>query len=185
MAELGTREIEAAVNFAAYDDAAADTGAESDADTALRTLRGPGQRLAQRGGVGVVLNVYVEAQPVMHHLAQGDVFKTQVVGIFHDAGFLVAGAGAADADVCNFLHSDASVSRRLPGHAGHVVDDGLRRPGQRRFAFGRADDMAAAVHDTRLDIGSAEIDADCIHEKDLPVSSMYGAGPRVGCFSEG
>jgi len=87
----------------------------------------------------------------------------QVVGIFHDAGVGVAGAGAAHAYIGDVRHSQAGVLHGLLGHASHVHHDFFRRAGNAGFAFGGGDDAELVVHDARHDIGAAEVDADSVH----------------------
>ena len=152
----------AAVEVAVEHDAAPDAGADGDHDQVGLAPAGAEAVLRPGRGVGVVLHHDRKPRPGGDRVAQGLVAPGQV-GRDQDGG-PVGGdeAGRAHADGL-----DALLPGRFPGaelaHAlgDHVLD--VARGGRRGRVPGAGQDGAPLVHESRRDLGPADVDADGEH----------------------
>ena len=86
----------------------------------------------------------------------------------HDAGARVLNAGQADADGLHVVQRIAALFNHFQRQLRHVVHHGTRAALHKRGAGRLAQNFALLVHQTRLDAGSAQIDAYVYHIVFLP-----------------
>src|SRR3954468_12671714 len=147
--------------LAVEDDPAADAGAPEDAEQGAVGLRGADLELGVDGAADVVAERDGRPQLALEHLAQVErpVPAGQVPRARHGAGFVVDAAGGTDADALQPGRLDA---RLLGGHTqdlDHLGRDRRRTAVQRRLVALGAEHVVLGVHDRRLDLRAAEIDA--------------------------
>ncbi len=174
VAELGGDAEPAAAQLVADDDAAAEAGAERDADDVVVALARAEAVLAPGGGVGVVLDDDGQADALLDLVLERLVAPVDV-GREEDRGALVVDvSGGADADGLDLVALAGPFDR-----GGDGVHDGL---GGRRCRHREGvEDRALLVHDSGRDLRAADVDAD----GQSHVSLSSGRAPLRATVPEG
>ena len=146
--------------------AAAHARAERDHNGAFRVPPAAEERLAQRGGVGIVAEADGQAGVCAQCGAQVKALKIQIRRIADDSRRIVYRAGAANAHAADGGAIFAAAKLR---------DQIRHAPGDRRVAQLNVrgngmlpQDLALRAHERALDVCAAEINADIIHDKSPP-----------------
>ena len=184
MAQFRSREIESGVDLPVQDDAAAHAGTQRDHHRVAAALGGAGHCLRLGGGVGIVLDVHLDAaQKGTQLLAHGIHIEGKIVGVLNDAAVAVGGAGGGHAGKFNVCLIQPHFSHKLQAQGGNVRRDLVCFPlcaGGNTFFF---NDAVIRIHDTYGDVGSAQIDADRIHSATILavccMGSLYPVFPPV------
>lgn len=153
MAELGGHAEASAAQLVADDDAAAEAGAERDADDVVVALAGPEAVFAPGRGVGVVLDDDGQADALLDLVLERLVTPVDV-RCEQDGGALVVDVtGGADADGLHVV----ALARPGDRRADRVDDAFGRRRGRH---LERREDPALFVDHSSRDLRAADIDAD-------------------------
>jgi hypothetical protein len=162
VADLAGESVHTAADGAVGHDAAADAGADPDADEVTLAASGPQRELALHGDADVVPDAHVDAESVPQHRRQRDGVasgeRADVRRTPHDARHRVDRTGAPDADA-----GHAGQSTEVVDDTGEDVDDIVRRAGGRCLAFGLGDDrraVGAGVEADAVDLRPPEVEAD-------------------------
>ena len=162
--ELGGGVVVAGEDLAREHHPAAHAGAERDDDRAGSAPGAAGVHLAEGGDVCVVAHRDGQSQRLAEVAAHRVIAPAEVVGVLHDAGFGVDGAGTAHADPPHLRKVQPGRMERVPGGPDDVGAHLVRGTGQRgRQAPLPEDGAALRIHDPHLDVGPAQIDAYVIH----------------------
>ena len=164
MADFQTGVVEAGVQLAVQHGAAAHTGAQSDGHHGLAALARTGGVLAQRRGVGVVLNIDLLAQTGLEHLGQRHIVEVQVGPVLHNAVLGVNDAGRTDAHRLDVVHGEAPGGQCLTGRLGHGSRHSLCA-GAGRGDLAPAENGTRFIHYGGGHVDAAQVNAQILHKK--------------------
>ena len=158
--QLPRRVVHAAVEFSIDDDAAADAGADEDAEGVARF----GFELhlidTEHAGLAVVLQEDRHIQPLLQFLDQGHVLPAQV-GREDDFPVLrVHRPRGADADGPDLLEGEVAFVDGVDHTTRNPLDDGLRSALGFGAELGGAERLQPEVKNPGENLGAAEIDAE-------------------------
>lgn len=161
VANLAGSEVVADVEVAVDDDAAADAGADEDADEVL----GLGFVFAVEGAEGadvaVVADEDGDGEAFLQLFLKRDVFPPGKVGGEDDfAGIGIDGAGRADADGADVLHGEVAFIDGVVDAAGNAVDDGFDAAIGFGAELGGAFEVELVVEDAGENFRAAEVYAE-------------------------
>src|SRR6266542_2950231 len=127
----------------------------------MRIAAGAGPELAERGGVGVILESGWELERLVHVIAHRDIApRFQVWRIQNDAGWNVHGAWRGNADRGDIAHLQTRRSDSLANRLAHAFQPKLLAAmGFGRQAY-RCERFASVINDARFHRGAADIEAD-------------------------
>ena len=168
--ELAGHAVGAAVDPAVHDDRAADAGAQRDAQDEAVAGAGAEPALAERGGVGVVVDHDRDGDPAGQAGPQRLVAPRQVRREHHGGAAGVDEACGADAD-----RGDVVQLLQLLDQ----LDDGVLDPDDVVPQGGSATELdhgPARVDDPGQDLGAADVDADRQRVPQVDPGSPRGAG---------
>ena len=98
MPDLTGNAVAAGIQLAVNDNAAANAGAERYHQHVARALGRTGSRFAERGTVGIVIQMHRTAELRQKRIRKADVVQSQIGAEPQGAGFLVKRAGHTDTD---------------------------------------------------------------------------------------
>ena len=173
VAHFASRKVEAAQDFTAQDDAAADAGAQGDDDCVVITLGAARNVLAVSGGVGIVFHIDLTAQHLFHVGAKVPVIVAEVRVEADKAGLEVHAAGGSDAHIVDIGKVNFVFLGNGAAQVCQCLFQILRRAGQARSPCGLGDDFVVLVDQAGGHGGAAQIDTNGVlaHNKIPPTFS--------------
>ena len=184
MAHLARHTVGAVEDLSVMDDAAAYAGAQRDGNKALAAPAAAHIVLRQRRAVGVVLYVQGQVaelveQPPKRHVPQG-----QIAGIQDGAAPDLYRARTAHADGKDIRQLAAEILTQI--HAQRVD-----RPCQRcrigdtgHLHFAGSQQLSRFVHQPRLQVGAANVNADVFHKRSLPFCWVMASSLLSNCVTK-
>src|SRR6185312_13635778 len=161
VADLAGDAAAAVVRVVADDDAAADAGADEDADHGARALADAVGVLADDGDADVVVEKDAQAiEAGGEALDERDLRPAEVGRGVDDAARVIDAAGDADAERAEVGGARTDLVADAAAERDHAVDDGVGSVGGERLGALGVDDVAVDVDGGGVHLGATEVEAD-------------------------
>ena len=130
---------------------------------ALAALAGSGVVLRQCRTVGVVLHIQGVGQIPVEDLAERDVPQGQIAGVQHRTGVDLHRSRHAHTYGTYLLRRQAAPLRQALGQRHQCLHQCFLVGDLGNFALFHSEDAALVVHQPRLQVGAADVNADVVH----------------------
>ena len=163
VAHLAGHAVSAVIDLSVVEDARSHAGPQRDGDKTLAALAGSGVVFRQRRTVGVILHIQGVGQIPVEELAEGDVPQGQIAGIQHRTGVDLHRSRHTHAHGAYLLRRQAAPLRQALSQRHQRLHQCFLVGDLGNFALFHGEDAALVVHQPRLQVGAADVNADVVH----------------------
>ena len=184
MAHLAGHAVSAVIDLSVVEDACSHAGPQRDGDKALAAHAGSGVVLRQRRTVGVVLHIQGVGQIPVEELAEGDVPQGQIAGVQHRTGVDLHRSRHTHAHGAYLLRRQAAPLRQTLSQRHQCLHQCFLVGDLGNFALFHGEDAALVVHQPRLQVGAANVNADVFHKRSLPFCWVMASSLLSNCVTK-